>query len=75
MALTGSCFPISGWEAVRLSEAALAKDLEHVKQVRSRAEKEKLRWLHRLLPERQDQNLALTVLYVPYSLDIGSLVP
>ena len=25
-----------------------------------------------LLPERQDQNLVLTVVYVPYSLDSGS---
>ena len=34
-----------------------------------RAKKEKLKTFQRLLPESQRQNLASTVLYVPYSLD------
>ena len=38
---------------------------------RVRAKREHLQIFHGFLPESQGQNLALTVLYVPYSLDRG----
>ena len=38
---------------------------------RFRAKREQLKRVQGLLPERSGQNLALTVLYVPYSLDSG----
>ena len=36
---------------------------------RFRAKREQIERLHELEPERQGQNLALTVSYVPYALD------
>ena len=40
---------------------------------RFRAEREQLETFEALLPKSQGQNLALTVLYVPYSLDARQL--
>ena len=39
------------------------------------AKRERLEWLKGLLPKSQGQNLALTVLNVPYSLDSGTRIP
>ena len=46
-------------------------DVQAVKDGSFRAKREHLERFHGLSPERHGQNLALTALYVPYSLDSG----
>ena len=54
-----------------LSEREVARKTDDKAEevYRFRAKRERLKWLQRLLPASQGQKLALTVLYVPYSLD------
>ena len=62
---------MKGGSRCRITEASAGEVLHGVHGYRFRAKRGKLKMFEGLLPESQRQNLAVSAIYVPYSLDGG----